>query len=210
MSIGGWMGDYALAIAAILLYLKIRPKSFLGRSVLVVLIVQNLINEPPYIASLQGDSIGTMDFLEAAGIGRLPSIAILEIAALVLGLVGIYSAWRIFRSYLSGLFKWIGGRRAGWASLLFVGGSAALDWFANLVPGESALTNNLLFQLVAFIGFLAVFSFLAVPPKPVGTPGTPVIPDRGPAIATIAFIFLLFVEAQIVFFVVLPITIPFP
>jgi len=210
VSVGGWLGDYALAIAAMLLLWKIRPKSFLGRSVLAVLIVQNLIGEPPYIASLQFDSAGTLGVLEAAGIGKLPSMAVLETTALVLGLIGIYVAWRVFRTYLSGLFKWIGGRRAGWASLLFVAGGAAEDWFLNLVPGGSALTNNLFFQLVTFIGFLAVFSFLVIPPKLVGIPGTPVIPDGGPTIATVAFIVLLFVEAQIVFFFVLPITIPFP
>ena len=74
--IGGWMGQYALAIAALLLYWSVKPRSFLGRSVLVVLIVQNLISEPPYIASLQGDSAGTLKVLEATGISGWQSVAI--------------------------------------------------------------------------------------------------------------------------------------
>ncbi len=201
------MGDYALAVAALLLYWKVKPKSFLGRSVLAVLIVQNLINEPPYIASLQNDSSGALGVLEVTGIGKLSSIAVLEVTALVLGLVGIFCAWRIFRTYLSNLFGWIGSRRASLASLIFVVGSAAYTWFGYFVPSEYALTNNLLFQLVPFIGFLVVFSLFVVPPAPVGNPGTL---GRGPTVATVAFIVLLFIEAQIVFFFVLPITIPFP
>lgn len=201
------MGEYALAIAAMLLYWRIKPKSFLGRSVLVVLIVQNLISEPPYIASLQGDSAFTLKVLEATGIGRLPSVAILEITALALGLIGIYGAWRIFGTYLSGLFKWMGGWRASWASLLFVVPSSAYNWFANLVPGESVLTTNILFQVVSFIAFLVIFSLLVIPPAPVAILGAP---GGGPTIATVVFIVLLFIEAQLVFFFALPITIPFP
>ena len=202
--IGGWMGQYALALSALLIYRRVKPKSFLGRSALVVLVVQNLISEPPYIASLQGDSQYTLRVLKATGLGGLPSVAAMETIALVLGLIGIYGAWRIFRSYLSSLFNWIGGRRAGWASLLFVAGSAADYWFTNLVPRVPATVNLLRFP--AEIGFLAVFSFLVIPPKPVGIQR---IPDGGPTIATTVFIVLLFVEAQLVFFV-LPLTIPFP
>ncbi len=207
VSVGGWMGQYALAIAALLTYWKVRPKSFLGKSVLAVLIIQNLISEPPYIASLQGDSAATLGILEKAGIGMLPSIAILEITALVLGLVGIYGALRILRTYLSSIFSWIGSRRASWASLVFVVGEAAYTWFTNLVPSESVLTTNTLFQVASFIGFLVVFSLFVIPPVPVGTLG---IPSRGPTITTVVFIVLIFVEAQIVFFFVLPITIPLP
>lgn len=205
--IGGWMGQYALAIAALLLYWRIKPKSFLGGSVLAVLIIQNLISEPPYISSLQGDSAFTLKMLEATGIGRLPSVAILEITALALGLIGIYGAWRIFRTYLSGLFKWIGDRRAGWASLLFVVGSAASNWFANLVPSESVLTTNIPFEAGSGIAFLIIFSLFVIPSAPVAVSGAP---SGGPTTAAVAFIVLLFIEAQLVFFFVLPITIPFP
>ncbi|HYB75814.1 MAG TPA: hypothetical protein VEC08_02535 [Nitrososphaerales archaeon] len=207
VSIGGWVGDYALAIVALLLYWRIKPKSFLGRSVLAVLIVQNLTNEPPYIASLQGDSLGTLGVLEATGIGKLSSTAVLEATALVLGLVGVYCAWRIFRTYFSSVFSWISSRRASWASLIFVVGSAAYTWFGYFTPSESSLTNNLLVQLVPYVGFLVVFAFLVIPPAPEGTPK---VPAGGPAIATVVFIVLLFVEAQIVFFFAMPATIPFP
>jgi hypothetical protein len=206
-SIGGWMGQYALAIAALLLYRRIKPRSFLGRSVLAVLIVQNLIGEPPYIASLQGDSAATLGILEKAGFGSFPSIAILEIAALVLGVIGVYGAWRIFRTYLSGTFSWIGGRRASWASLIFVIGSAAYAWFADLVPTEAAVANNLLFQAVSLAAFLAVFSLVVIPPMRTGSPA---VLDRGPTTATVVFVVLLFVEAQLVYLFVLPIMIPIP
>ena len=207
VSIGGWIGQYALAIAALLLYWKAKPKSFLGRSVLALLIVQNLTNEPPYIASLQGDSAATLGVLEATGVGRLTSIAALEVTAVVLGIAGIYGAWRIFRTYLSNVFSWMGNRRASLASLLFVVGTAAFSWFADLVPGESVIATNLTFQLVSFVGFLIIFSLIVIPPAPVGTTSAP---EGGPTIPALAFIVLLFAEAQIVILFVLPVTIPFP
>jgi hypothetical protein len=207
VSIGGWMGQYALAIASLLLYWKIKPRSFLGRSVLALLIVQNLTNEPPYIASLQGDSAATLSVLEATGIGRVPALAVLMATAVVLGIAGTYGAWKIFRTYLSGIFGWIGNRRASLASLLFVVGTAAFSWFADLVPGGSAFVSNQSLQLVSVVGFLLVFSLFAIPPVPMGTLRAP---DGGPTIPTVAFVVLLFAEAQIVLFFVLPITIPFP
>ena len=205
--VGGWMGQYALAAAALLLYWKVKPRSFLGRTILAVLVVQNLIDEPPYIASLQGDSAFALKVLEATGIGRLPSVGILETAALVLGVIGIYGAWRTFRSYLSGVFNWIGGRRGTWASLLFVVGSAVFSWSSNLGLSESVLTTSILLQVASFIAFLLVFSLLVVPQAPVGVPRTT---GGGPTVAALAFIVLLFVEAELASFFVLPITIPFP
>ena len=207
VSIGGWIGQYALAIAVLLLCWKTKPKSYLGKSVLALLIVQNLTNEPPYIASLQGDSAATLRVLESTGIGRLPSMAVLEVTAVVLGIAGIYGAWRIFRTYLSSVFSWMGNRRASLASSLFVVGTAAYSWFADLIPGESVVVTNLTFQLVSFVGFLIIFPLLLIPPMPAGAPRAP---DGGPTISTLAFLVLLFAWAQIVIFFVLPVTIPFP
>jgi hypothetical protein len=207
VSIGGWMGQYALAVVALLLLWWLEPRSFLGRSVLVILIVQNLISEPPYIASLQGDSAGTLAVLEASGVGKLPSIAILEGLALVLALIGIYVAWRIVKTYFSNVFLWIGNRRASWASLLFVAGSSAYIWFGNLVPSESVLTTNIIFQVVSFAAFLVIFSLLVIPQAPVESSGVLKV-IRTPA--TLVFIILLFIEAQLFYFFALPITIPFP
>jgi hypothetical protein len=207
VSIGGWMGQYALAVAALLLQWRLKPRSFLGRSVLVSLIVQNLISEPPYIASLQNDSAGTLAVLEATGIGRLPSIAILEALALILAGIGVYIAWRVVRSYVSNVFQWIGSRRASWASLFFVGGSAADVWLVNLFPSETVLTANIVFQVVSFAAFLAIFSLLVIPRA---TVESSVAPKGGPTTATVVFIILLFIEAQLFIFFALPITIPFP
>jgi hypothetical protein len=205
--IGGWMGQYALAVAGLLLLWWLKPRSFLGRSVLVILIVQNLISEPPYIASLQGDSAAALSVLEAAGFGKLPSIAILEALALILALIGIYVAWRIVKTYVSNVFLWIGSRRASWASLLFVAGSAAYVWFGNMVPSESVLTANIIFQVVSFAAFLVIFSLFVIPRPPIESLG---IPKGGPTTATLVFIILLFIEAQLFYFFALPITIPFP
>jgi len=145
--------------------------------------------------------------LEATGIGKLPSIAILETFALILGVIGIYVAWRTVKTYVSSVFMWIGSRRAGWASLLFVAGSAAYIWFGNLVPSESVFTTNTFFQIASFAAFLVIFSLLVIPRPPVESSG---IPKRGPTTATLGFIVLLFIEAQLFYFFALPITIPFP
>jgi hypothetical protein len=204
VSIGGWVGQYTLAVVALLLYWRTRPTSFLGRSVLVVLIVQNLTNEPPYIASLQGDSAATLKLLEATGMGGLASESILEGAALLLGLVGTYVAWRAARTYLSSVFEWIAPRRATLASLFLVLGMAAYAWFADLVPSEIPLATNDLFQLVASVAFLLVFSLVVIPPRLAPTPRK----WSGPSGVTLAFIVLLFTEAQLIYWFVLPLTIP--
>jgi hypothetical protein len=206
VSIGGWAGQYALALAALLLFWALRPRSFLGRSVLTVIIVQNLVNEPPYIASLQGDSAATLKLLEATGMGQWPSLATIEAVALVLGLTGGYVAWKIFRSYLSNTFGWIGRRRAGLASVFFVAGSAAVSWLANLAPGGSALVTNALFQAVSAVAFLLLFSVVVIPPRSAESKEE----RRGPSKSTVAFVVLLFIETQLVYFFVLPVTLPFP
>jgi hypothetical protein len=207
ISIGGWAGQYALAIAALLLLWARKPKSFLGRSVLTALIVQNLVNEPPYIASLQSDSAATLKLLEATGIGEWQSVATIETVALVLGLVGGYMAWKVFRSYLSGMFRWIGTRRAGLASLLFVAGSAAVSWLAYLAPAESVLVTSTPFQALSFVAFLVLFSVVVIPPEPVEPTGKW---EGWPSKSAGAFVVLLFIEAQLVYFFALPIWLPFP
>ena len=128
-----------------------------------------------------------------------------EAVALLLGLVGAYISWRTVRTYLSNVFHWIGNRRANWASLFFVAGSVAYAWFGYLAPSETPLTTNVLLQVVSYIAFLAIFPVFAIPPGPVESSGTQ---KGGPTFATLAFIVLLFIEAQLIYFFALPLTIP--
>ena len=207
VSIGGWMGQYALAAFVVLLSWGFKPKSFLGKSAVVMLVLQNLINPPAYMASLQGDSARTLQILEATGIGNPESLAILESAATVLMLIGLYVSWRIVRTYFSGIFQWASRRRSSLASLLFVGGSAASVWYAySPLEGSVAITNPFI-QSLFFLAFLIVFSFVVIP-RPVSSLTRAM--NAGPSLVTFAFVILLFLEAQLVYFFVLPVTIPFP
>ena len=205
--IGGWAGQYVLAVAALLLYWKARPRSFLGRSVLVVLAVQNLLNEPPYIASLQNDSEGALRSLETLGIGASASAILLVAIALALGAIGGYAAWKVVKNYLSSIFDWMTTRRAKWAALFFIVGSGAEVWVGYFVPSIASVTTSPLVLIPALIAFFLLLSLVVVPPPP---PEFVQSRRQGPSIPTLTFIMILFIEAQIVFFLSLPLTIPFP
>jgi hypothetical protein len=207
VSTGGWIGQYALAAAALVLQWRLKPRSFLGRSVLVILIVQNVIGEPPYIASLQNDSAGTLAVLEGTGIGSSASTPILEALALTLAVIGFYVAWAVVRAYVSEIFPWVRSRRAGLASLVFVAGSAADVWFGYVVTSEPVLGTNIAFQVLSGAAFLVIFSLFVIPRATVESTG---VPSGGPTAATLVFIVLLFVEAQLLYFYALPITITIP
>lgn len=207
VSIGGWIGQYALAAFVLLISWRFKPKSFLARSTVAMLVLQNLIAQPAYIASLQGDSARTFQVLEATGIGQQASVALLESVALVLLLVGVYVSWRIVRTYFSEVFQWASSRRSSLASTLFVAGSAASVWFAYSSLGESMVITNTLTQVLFFMAFLVAFAFVVIPPPSLSLTRAN---NSGPSIVTFAFVILLFLEAQLVCYFVLPVTIPFP
>jgi len=206
VSIGGWIGQYVLASVVLLLYWVFKPKSFLARSAVALLVLQNTVNQPGYIASLQGDSAGTLQVLEATGIGQQASVAFLESVALVLLLIGVYVSWRIVRTYFSETFQWTSRRRSRMASILFVGGVAAISWFSFSSIGDWVATNALT-QFLLFMAFLLVLAFVVIPSAPSSWQRAK---DSGPSLATLVFVVLLFVEAQLVYFFVLPVTIPYP
>jgi hypothetical protein len=169
--------------------------------------LQNLTAPPPYIASLQGDSARTLQVLQATGIGQQASTALLESAAIALLLVGGYVSWRIMRKYFSEVFLWLSSLRSSLASAFFVAGGAATVWFAYSSLGESVMITNSLAQVLFYMAFLIVFAFIVIPPPPSSSTRAN---DSGPSIVTFVFVILLFLEAQLVYYFVLPVTVPFP
>jgi hypothetical protein len=205
--IGGWIGQYVLLIVVLVISWRLKPKNFLARSAVAMLVLLNSIDQPFYIASLQGDSAGTLQVLEATGIGRGASVAILESVALVLLALGAWLSWRVVRSYFSQVFPWIERRRSGQASILFVVLVVASIFAAYTPMGESVLASNAVNQALIAVAILMVISFVAIPPAP-QTWQRP--KDRDSRYPAFAFALLLFIEAELVYFFVLPITIPFP
>jgi hypothetical protein len=204
--IGGWIGQYVLLAIVLVLSWRLKPKSFLARSAVAMLVLHESIDQPPYIASLQGDSAGTLEVLEATGIGRGASVAILESIALVLLVLGAWLSWKVFRTYFSQVFPWIERRRSGQASGIFVALVVA-SVFAGETLGVSVLASNAINQALIAIAILMVLSFVAIPAAP-RTWQRP--KDWGSRYPAFAFALLLFTEAELVYFFVLPITIPFP
>jgi len=207
VSIGGWAGQYVLVALVILLAWRVTPKNFLARSAVTVIVFQNLINPPAYIASLQGDSAAALGLLEAAGIGRPASVIILESVAMILFSVGGYVSWRYVRRYFTDVFKWVSARRLAAAAMLFVAGSVASTLAAYTALGKAMLLTSAGVQAFAAFAFLVIFAFLIIPSPPATWQGAE---STGPSHATVAFVILLFVEAQLIFYFVLPITILFP
>ncbi|HXW94760.1 MAG TPA: hypothetical protein VEJ19_03540 [Nitrososphaerales archaeon] len=207
VSVGGWTGQYVLVAMVILLVWRIKPKSFLARSAVTVIVFQNLVNPPAYIASLQGDSAAVLSLLEGDGVGRTMSVVILESIAIILYSVGIYVSWRYVRRYFSDVFQWVNTRRTTAAAVLFVAVTAASTLFSYTSLGERMLLANAGVQAIAALTFLVIFAFLIIPPPPATWKGTE---GLGPSRVTVAFVVLLFVEAQLIFFFVLPLAILFP
>ena len=207
MSIGGWIGQYVLLITVLTLAWRLKPKSFLARSAVAILVLHETIDQPGYIASIQGDSAAAMRLLEATGIGEAASVATMEAVASVLLVVGGYISWRVLRTYFSQVFPWIGKRRSSQASFLFVILSVTDVLAGNTPMGESLIVSNVTNQFLIFIGLLLFLSLVAIPPAPQSWQ-KPV--DRGTHYPAFAFALLLIIEAELVYFFVLPITIPFP
>jgi hypothetical protein len=207
VSIGGWIGQYVLLVIVLVLSWKLKPKSFLARSVVAMLVLHETIDQPAYIASLQGDSAATLQVLERTGIGWGASVAILESIALVLLVLGAWLSWRVFRTYFLQVFPWVESRRSGQASLLFVV-LAVAPTFVTLAPTEvSVLAAYGISQALVFVAVLMVISFVVIPPPP-QTWQRP--KDWGGRYPAFAFVLLLLAETELVYFFVLPITIPFP
>ena len=130
----------------------------------------------------------------------------MEAVALVLLAIGGYISWRVLRTYFSQVFPWIEKRRSGRGSFLFVA-LVATSIFARFTPiGESVIVSSAISQFLVFVGVLLV-SLVAVPPAPQSWQKAK---DWGTPYPAFAFALLLLVEAELVFFFVLPITIPFP
>ena len=203
VSIGGWIGEYVLLVIVLVLSWKLKPRGFLTRSVVAMLVLLETIDQPGYIASLEGDSAATLQILEATGLGWGISVAILESVALVLFLVAAYVSWRVFRTYFSQTFPWITRRRASLVAISFVVAGEVLILSANFY---SVILSPVV-QIAAFAAILVGVSLLAIPAAP---PDSTARRDGRPSISTVVFVVLLFIEVQLVFFFVLPITIPFP
>jgi sterol desaturase/sphingolipid hydroxylase (fatty acid hydroxylase superfamily) len=127
-------------------------------------------------------------------------------AAVLLLLVGGYVSWRIFRNYFLGIFQWMGSRRSSEVSATFVAVISMASLFAYTSFGESLVTNTLT-QILLGLAFLLVLALVAIPRAPSSWPETQY---SGPSLATFVFELLIFLEAQLVYYFVLPVTIPFP
>jgi hypothetical protein len=207
VSIGGWIGDYVLLAVVLVLSWRLKPKSFLAQSAVAMLVLHETIGPPGYVASLQGDSAATLQVLEATGIGWGASVAILESIALVLLALGAWLSWKIFRTYFSQVFPWIERRRSGLASILFVVLVTTSILAAYAPMKESVLASNAVNQALIAVAILMVLSFVAIPPAPRTWQRQK---DWGSRYPAFAFALLLFIEAELVYFFVLPVTITFP
>jgi len=197
------LGQYVLAISVLLLARALTPKSFLGRSIVVILVIQNLIEQPPYIASLWGDSLGALQVLDATGIGLNLSIGLLEGAAAVLFILGGYFCWKILREYLSHVFAWMGSRTSSQTALVLVGFYSAIVWAGSTVLNGTSFLWPSTTGAAIFVAFLLIFSLVIIPPAPRSWDGA----NAGPSSVTLAIIFLFFVESLLIYYFVLPIMI---
>ena len=199
------MGQYVLALTVLPLSRALKPKSFAARSVVALLVLFNLMDQPAYIASLHDDSARALQVLEATGIGLHASIALLECSAAVLLVIGGYVSWKILRAYFSGVFGWIERKRSAEAALVLVAFLAAFTFLGQYFASLSELPESFA-GAVIFVAFVLIFAFVIIPPAPKSWHGVTV----GPSSAALAVIVLLFIETQLIYFFVLPITIPIP
>jgi len=205
VSFGGWLAQYVLALAVVLLSRALEPKSFTARSVVVLIVLFNLMGPPTYIASLHDDSFGALQVLEATGVGLNVSIVLLEGAAAVLFVVGGYVSWKALSAYLSDIFGWMESKRSSQAALVLIAVGVPI------VLISSAILNGPEPQFsfegsATFIALIFSFALVIIPPAPPSWRGTNVGPSR----AALAVIVLLFIETQLIYFFVVPITIPIP
>jgi len=207
VSIGGWIGQYVLLIIVLVLSWRLQPKSFLARSAVAMLVLHETIDQPGYIASLQGDSAAALRLLEATRIGEAASVVTIEAVAFVLLAIGGYISWRVLRTYFSQVFPWTTKGRSSQASFLFVVLAVTEVLAGNIPIGESAIGSSVTNQFLVFIGLIFLLSFVAIPPAPQSWQ-KPV--EWGTPYPAFAFALLLLLEVELVYFFVLPITIPFP
>ena len=207
VSIGGWIGDYLLLAVVLTVSWKLKPKSFLARSAVAMIVIHEAFTVPRYIASLQGDAEATLQVLERAGVKSGTSVFLLESVACALLAIGVYISWRVLRSYFSQSFPWMEGRRSSRVAMLFVV-LVTISVFSTIAPTEGpVIASDFVFQALVAAGLLFLFSLVAIPPAPESWPKAS---DSRVPIPTFAFSILLFIEAELVYFFVLPVTIPFP
>ena len=207
VSIGGWIGDYLLLAVVLATSWKLKPKSFLARSAVAMIVIHEAFTVPRYIASLQGDSEATLQVLERAGVSSGASVVVLESAACALLAIGVYISWRVLRNYFAQSFPWMESRRSSRVAMLFVV-LIAISVFSTLAPREGpVIASDAVVQALIAVGFLVFFSLVAIPPAPQSWQTARGSWDPLP---TFAFSVLLFIEAELVYLFVLPVTIPFP
>ena len=209
VSIGGWLGQYALAVAILLLVRKFNPVSFTARSVALLLILSNLLSPPAYMASLYGDSQGFLEVLTAY-IGLAASIAVIEGAAAALTVAGMYVCWRISRQYFSNVFPWMTSKRFNFAGLILTALYTLFVYigYSGFRFGLPGLSSESFVGIILFITLLVIFSFFVIPSVPISYQNKVI----GPTSKSLALIVLLFILTQVIYFSILPyaaITIPF-
>lgn len=193
VSIGGWIGQYALAVGVGLASWKAKPRSFTARSLVFIIVIQNLLGPPLAIASLTGDS-GNLLAMISPPLSASLVVAVLEGTAAALFIIGFYYSTGIAQRYFEHVFPWMSEGRSRYLALLAVALSAANVTLTFPLPWIGPLF------LIPIFGL----AFAFIPTRPALHPSVP----TGPARTTFVITLLIFVLSEAIYYFVLPITIP--
>jgi hypothetical protein len=193
VSVGGWLGQYALAAGVGVAAWRIRPRSFTVTSLAPIIVVANLLAPPLYIASLTGDS-GNLLLMISPSLGTHLTVAILEGSAAVLLIIGFYLSIRIVQTYFRQVFPWMSERRSGYLTIIAVA----------LLPADTVVSDFLSWSGPLFLVLIFALGFVLIPARPASHQPAPVGPSLGAFVITL----LVFVLGGAIFYMVLPITIP--
>jgi hypothetical protein len=193
VSLGGWLGQYTLAVCVALFSWKVNPRSFTARSLAFIIIAENLIETPFAIASLSGDS-GNLLLMTSPSFGASLVVAILEGSAVALFAVGFYFSFRVAQKYFGHVFPWVNDRRTSYLALFAIALVAAYGILGYFTAWAEPLLLVLFFTLV----------FMSIP----SPPSSSSIMPSGPTRVTFIIVFLVFLSTEVFQNLILPLTIP--
>jgi len=193
VSVGGWIGQYALAAGVGLASWKAKPRSFTARSLVFIVVLENLVGPPFAIASLKGDS-GNLQLMTSPPLSGGLVVAALEGTAAALFIIGSYFAIGVAQNYFRHVFPWITERRAWYLALFAIAFVAVEGTIGYQLSGTGPLLLSICFVLV----------FTLIPARPDLDSISTTLPSR----TTFAITLLVFVLVEAITYLVLPITIP--
>jgi|GEM_PF-6898960 len=192
VSVGGWIGQYALAAGVGLASWKAKPRSFTVRSLVFIIMIENLIGVPFAIASLNGDSSNLL-LMTSPPLGAGLVVAVLEGAAAALLIIGSYFTIGIAQDYFRHVFPWITKRRSRYLALFAIALVAVEETIGFQPYGIGPL----------LLIFFFIMGFTLIPARPSSYPAMTTLPSR----TTFAIVIAVFLLTESFTYLVLPITI---